>query len=114
MKDRFYTRDSMFIEFNDVVNYLKGKDLETEEKLPAMIILEKQVDGINKHGIIGRPYEVCPLFEWGISQYASLNDISFEKLMLLIQKMHDEMTEKIIFHSEKGDINEDYGKDFGE
>lgn len=100
MKDGFFTKDSMFTEFMDIVNYLRTKDLKTKDNLPAMVILERQRDGMNKHGIVGRPIEVVTLFEWGISQYSKQNNISFEDMMLLIQKKHNE-SEHIEFQSYK-------------
>lgn len=100
MKDGFFTKDSMFIEFIEVMEYLKTKDLDTKDELPAMIILEKQKDGMNKHGIIGRPIEVITLLEWGISQYAEQYDISFEDMMSFIQKKHD-CTEHLVLFSDK-------------
>ena len=49
MKDGFFTKDYMFIEFKEIIEYLKTKDLETKDELPAMIILEKQKDGMYQY-----------------------------------------------------------------
>ena len=102
MKDGFYTKDSMFTELLDVANYLKEVNLKTSKELPAMIILEKQLDGMDKHALVGRPQEIIELLEWGISQYSKQNNISFEILIELIQERH-KTSKKIILHEEKYD-----------
>ncbi len=88
MNDELFTKDSMFKEFDEVVDFIRKADLKTDKNLPAMVILEKQLDGLNKHGIIGRPQEIIALFEWGISQYAEQNDISFEAIISAIEEHH--------------------------
>lgn len=102
MKDGFYTKDSMFTELLDVANYLKEVNLKTSKELPAMIILEKQLDGMDKHALVGRPQEIIELLEWGISQYSKQNNISFEILIELIQERH-KTSKKIILHKKKYD-----------
>ena len=92
----------MFTELLDVANYLKEVNLKTSKELPAMIILEKQLDGMDKHALVGRPQEIIELLEWGISQYSKQNNISFEILIELIQERH-KTSKKIILHEEKYD-----------
>ena len=107
MKDGFYTKDSMFTELLEVADYLEKSDLKTSKNLPAMIILERQLDGMNKHAICGRAYEVVTLFEWGIDQYARQNNVKFEDVIKLINEKH-KGTNHIVFQSEE------YGKEIGE
>lgn len=102
MKDGFFTKDSVFTEIKEVVDYLSKSNLKTKESLPAIIVLEKQLDGMNKHAICGRLPEIITLFEWGISQYATQNDVSFDEIMKLINVKHNG-TDHIVLHSEKYD-----------
>ena len=110
MKDGFFTKDSMFNELKDVVDYLGNLSMQdfndTKKKLPAMIILEKQLNGMNKHAIAGRPLEVFILFEWGISQFASQMGISYEDVLEGIELAHKGL-KHIVLQKEEYDLNDE-------
>ena len=100
MKEGFFTKDSVFDEIKSVYNYLKESDLETENVLPAIVLLEKQLDGMNKHAIAGRPQEICEIFEWGISQYANQTGIPYEDVLKGIELVHKSVNHCVL-QSEK-------------
>lgn len=93
--------DSMFDEFKNVVEEFQSK--KEDERKPAMIILERKITGENKHAIIGEPYDIITLFEWGINSVIEGYEIDFDKFLQLIKMKHDD-TDHIFLNNLKKEL----------
>ena len=91
-------KDSMFDEFNEVMEMVKQGDSEA-----AMIILERKPWGENKHAMVGDIEKQITLLEWGIHMLADGSNVSFEEMMNLISLKHKE-TDHCMFNVYKGEI----------
>ena len=84
---------SMFVEFEKTINRFKklteSSDIQNPNKsLPAMIILEREETGENKHAMVGSSKDLINLFEWGISQLTEGYKIEFDEMLELIKENH--------------------------
>ena len=99
---------SMFSEFKETLDrfkYLneKFKDSLDEHDLPAMVILERNESGENKHAMIGKLDDLFILYEWGINLLCEGYGIKFDKALEILNHVHSSV-DHIKLHDLKEEI----------